>query len=148
MYSMYIHIARVYTQLGLPHSAIQAYLDNPTTYEDLGALMDHLDLRSAHLMGLSLGGRIAVDFLEHGNGSVRVGQGVAPITHLKIQLAQFCGQPLEFPPVHIRQRRLFLLQAFAALLQLRQHLRGQLQRQLDVAGTDPRDRPQSRPARG
>ena len=35
---------------------------NATTYVDLGSLMDQLDLRSAHLMGLSLGGRIAVDF--------------------------------------------------------------------------------------
>jgi pimeloyl-ACP methyl ester carboxylesterase len=35
---------------------------NATTYEDLGSLMDHLDLKSSHLMGLSLGGRIAVDF--------------------------------------------------------------------------------------
>jgi pimeloyl-ACP methyl ester carboxylesterase len=31
-------------------------------YEDLGRLMDHLRIHSAHLAGLSLGGRIVVDF--------------------------------------------------------------------------------------
>lgn len=30
--------------------------------DDLAALMDHLDIERAHLVGLSLGGRIAVDF--------------------------------------------------------------------------------------
>jgi pimeloyl-ACP methyl ester carboxylesterase len=35
-------------------------------YEDLRALLRHLEIPSAHLVGLSLGGRIAVDFaLEH-----------------------------------------------------------------------------------
>jgi pimeloyl-ACP methyl ester carboxylesterase len=32
------------------------------TYEDLAALMDHLGIDRAHLMGLSLGGRVAIDF--------------------------------------------------------------------------------------
>jgi pimeloyl-ACP methyl ester carboxylesterase len=32
------------------------------THEDLAALMDHLGIDRAHLMGLSLGGRVAIDF--------------------------------------------------------------------------------------
>jgi len=68
-------------------------------------------------------GRSAVDLFERRNGGFRLGHGVTTVAQLEIQLAQFRGQALELAPVHIRQRRAFLLQAFAALLQLGQHLR-------------------------
>jgi 3-oxoadipate enol-lactonase len=43
---------------GLSQNPAGAYC----SYEDLGLLLDHLDIPRAHLVGLSLGGRIAVDF--------------------------------------------------------------------------------------
>ena len=50
-------------------------------HEDLLALLDHLSIERAHLVGLSLGGRIAVDFaLEHPNrvkALVLVGPGLS-----------------------------------------------------------------------
>lgn len=46
--------------------------DKPYTYEDdLRALMDHLDIADAHIVGLSLGGAIAIDFALVDPGRVR-----------------------------------------------------------------------------
>jgi 3-oxoadipate enol-lactonase len=47
---------------GLTRSPYGAHTD----YEELRALLDHLGIERAHLMGLSLGGRIVIDFaIEH-----------------------------------------------------------------------------------
>ena len=51
-----------YDVRGFGQSSLPVENESYTDYEDLGTLLDHLDVRSAHIVGWSMGSAIAVDF--------------------------------------------------------------------------------------